>query len=284
MNLDLWTFDVGVKAGSPPGYAEECLRRVEESWDGGADLVLFPEFCWVGLEPFVGREHGLRGVSDFFWKTLWPEAQRRLARAGKAAVLGTVPCWEEGTGRLYNRAPIIADGRVFHQDKLHLTPWENAFSPGDELRLWKFGGITIAVIICLDIEVPELAARLRNKGVDLILVPSATETVLGVERVDRCASARAVELGCCTAVAHLVGRAESDLIDDNVGRTAFYSPSQAAFGDHARVIESAIVGSGFQRLRSAVDIDALSQLRKAAGETNPSLLRVRDSEIKVRII
>jgi predicted amidohydrolase len=92
---------------------------------------------------------------------------------------------------------------MLYQDKLHLTPWESAFSPGDTLHLWHFAGLRIAVIICLDIEIPELSARLRDEEVDLILCPSATETVLGVERVDRCASARAVELGCHVAVSHL---------------------------------------------------------------------------------
>ena len=204
MNLDLWTFDVGVQAESPQAYAEECLRRVEESWADGADLVLFPEFCWVGLERFVRKEQGLRGVADLFWSKMWPVMETRLNRADKTVVLGTAPFWDETTQRLFNRAPIFCEGRALHQDKLHLTPWENAFSPGEALRLWRFGGLTIAVIICLDIEVPELAARLRGSGVDLILVPGATENILGVERVNRCASARAVELGCCVGVAHLV--------------------------------------------------------------------------------
>jgi predicted amidohydrolase len=275
MNLDLWTFDVGVQAESPQAYADECLRRVEESWDGGADLVLFPEFCWVGLEKFVPEKGGLRGVSALFWNEMWPMMQKRLSRPDKAAVLGTAPFFDASTQRHFNRAPILCGGRALHQDKLHLTPWENAFSPGESLRLWKFGGLTIAVIICLDIEVPELAARLRGRGVDLILVPSATETLLGVERVDRCASARAVELGCCVGVAHLVGQAESDLIDDNVGRTAFYTPSQAAFGAQPRMHEGPVVAHGFQKQRCLVDATALAQMRSTLGETNPALLTVR---------
>ena len=275
MNLDLWTFDVGVLAESPQAYAEECLRRVEESWADGADVVLFPEFCWVGLERFVAKNKGLRGVSDLFWLELWPAMQTRLNRADKAVVLGTAPSWDETTQRLFNRAPILCAGLTLHQDKLHLTPWENAFSPGESLRLWRFRGLTIAVIICLDIEVPELAARLRGRGVDLILVPSATENILGVERVNRCASARAVELGCCVGVAHLVGQTESDLIDDNVGRTAFYNPSQAAFGAQSRIHESPVVVNGFQKLRCVVDATALTQMRSVLGETNPALLTGR---------
>ena len=63
MNLDLWTFDVGVQAESPQAYAEECLRRVEESWADGADMVLFPEFCWVGIGKICdGGRRTARGV------------------------------------------------------------------------------------------------------------------------------------------------------------------------------------------------------------------------------
>ena len=276
MNLDLWTFDVGVQAETPAAYADECIRRVEESWAGGADIVLFPEFCWVGLERFADKSRGLRGVSNLFWQELWPSIQSRLSQPDKAAVLGTAPFFDEATGLLMNRSPIVREGCALHQDKLHLTPWEDAFARGDTLRLWRFRDITIAVIICLDIEVPELPAQLRNRGVDLILVPSATETVLGVERVDRCASARAVELGCCVGVSHLVGRTESELIDENIGRTAFYTPSQSAFSQHERVNEGFVISAGFHRQRCVVDDAAIRQMRASTGETNPSLLGIRN--------
>lgn len=272
MNLDLWTFDVGVEAATAQAYADECIRRVEQSWADGADVVLFPEFCWMGLERFTEKSRGLRGVSDLFWLELWPSIQSRLARPDKSAVLGTAPFFDEATGRLLNRSPILCESRAIHQDKLHLTPWENAFTRGDTLRLWHFRDITIAVIICLDIEVPELSVHLRNRSVDLILVPSATETILGVERVDRCASARAVELGCCVGVSHLVGRTESELIDDNIGRTAFYTPSQSAFKRQPREEEDVVITSGFHRQHCIVDVAALRKMRRMVGETNPSRL------------
>jgi predicted amidohydrolase len=130
------------------------------------------------------------------------------------------------------------------------------------------------VVICLDIEIPELSARLRGAGVDVMLVPSATETVLGVERVDRCASARAVELGCVVGVSHLTGKAASELIDENVGRTAVYFPSQAAFRDDPRWVEGEIVAAGIHKQRVVIDHRALEVMRRMRQETNPSLLSV----------
>jgi predicted amidohydrolase len=275
MRLDLWTFDVGVDAVTADEYAEACLSRVEKSWAEGADIVLFPEFCWLGLERFTPPDSGLRGVSDLFWENLWPMAQSRLSQKGKAVVLGSVPFWEPATLELRNRAPIIFDGQTLHQDKLHLTPWEDAFAPGQELRLWRFGGLTFVVIICLDIEVPELSVQLRGQGVDVILVPSATETVLGVERVDRCASARAVELACCVGVTHLTGGVdtESGLVGENFGRTAFYAPSQSAWAESPRIREGPVIDRGFQHFSCELDPAAWHHMHAAKSETNPSRIR-----------
>jgi len=270
--IDLCTFDPGVAAKSPAAFAAAVVDCVEASWDNGADLVLLPEFTWVGLEPLV-EPRTLQRVAEVFWEELLPALKSLLIRPDKAVVLGTVPFWDAERQELRNRAPILLEDRILYQDKLHLTPWESVFSPGTELRLWEFAGFRFAVVICLDIEIPEISARLRGAGVDVILVPSATETILGVERVGRCASARAVELGCIVGVCHLTGRAVTDLIDVNVGRTAFFVPSQAAFRDAPRLNESDLFESGSHKQRLTLDPKLLQVMRRMPLETNPSLLR-----------
>ncbi|MFZ4766121.1 MAG: nitrilase-related carbon-nitrogen hydrolase, partial [Roseimicrobium sp.] len=237
LNIDLWTFDVGVEAESPEAYAQEMASRVRQSWESGADVVVFPEYAWMGLERFVQDEDKLRGVSRLFWDVLWPELQTSLAVTGKAAVLGTVPHGHSHDGKttLHNRAPILCEGKALYQDKLSLTPWESALSRSDTLHLWKLRGTTFAVLICLDIEVPEYAAALRGKGVDCLLVPSATDSELGVERVGRCASARAVELCAYVGVSQLTGAADCLLVDENVGRLAWLRPSQSPFAESVRM-------------------------------------------------
>lgn len=270
--IDLCTFDPGVAAKTPAAFAAVVVDCVEASWDNGADMVLLPEFTWVGLEPLV-EPRTLRRVAEVFWGEVLPALKSLLIRPGKGVVLGTVPFWDEKRQELRNRAPILVEDRILFQDKLHLTPWESDFSPGTELRLWEFAGLRFAVVICLDIEIPEISTRLRGTGVDVILVPSATETVLGVERVDRCASARAVELGCIVGVSHLTGRADAGLIDENVGRTAVYYPSQAAFRDDPRWHESDIFEGGIHKQRLTFDPKLLKVMRRMPTETNPSLLK-----------
>jgi predicted amidohydrolase len=277
LSLHLLSFDAGYAADSPSAFTDKVVELVHASWDDGADLVLLPELLWMGLERFVDQHDPVRGVASLFSDQLWPGLQISLSRPAKAVVLGTTP-FCDGTG-LRNRAPIIAAGRILHQDKIHLTPWESAFCGGGPLCLWTFRDVTIAVVICLDIEIPEISAALRGSGVDLILVPSATESMMGVERVGRCADARAVELGCHVALCHLCGLAESELIDQNLGRLAFFSPSQSLFTESPRRIASDVFSDGFHRLAVDVDIAAIRRNRHLAGETDPSKVSARMPEI-----
>lgn len=277
ITLDIQTFDPGLPCDSTMAYAQGVIERVLSSWEKGADLVLLPEFTWMGLEPLLPQPltEPLRQVAEYFWTQLFPMIQTRLSRPDKAVVLGTVPAVTE-SGRIRNRAPILAGGRFSYQDKLHLTPWEKDFEAGESLRLFSWAGFRIAVIICLDIEIPELSARLRDQRVDLILCPSATETLMGVERVNRCASARSVELGCYCAVSHLTGNAVSDLIDVNLGKAACYRPSQAAFKNSPREDATEVFNHDCHLLRQHLDRHPLKVMRRMLAETNPANLEIKN--------
>ncbi len=277
LTLDLLTWDVtpGPSLATPRACTQAVIDEVTAAWDTGADLVLLPEFTWMMLDPLLSKtDPPLQRVAHQLWTHELPHLRAALTRPDKAAVLGTCPFHDPTTGLLHNRAPILRGSDLLHQDKLHLTPWEKAFAPGTEVNLFTFRGLTFAVIICLDIEVPELSVLLRGRGVDVILCPSATETELGTERVDRCASARAVELGCHVGVSHLLGRSPSDLIDANVGRVALYHPSQVPFSKAPRWEEGPIHSAGIHRLRSVIEPGPLKRMRARRAETNPALLHV----------
>lgn len=271
LTIDLRTCDVGVRAGSREEVVRSIVMQTEKGWDDGADVVVFPEYSWMLLEPFATGDDKVRGVAELFWETVWPELLPKLSRPDKAVVLGTVPC-ELPDGTLRNRAPILCGGHDLFQDKINLTPWERMFGGGDTVRLWQFKGAKFAVLVCLDIEVPELAAALRGRGVDAILVPSATESMMGLERIGRCASARSVELCCYVGVAHLTGTAKSELVDKNVGRAAWFTPSQSAFEEERRVLTTETVWSGSERQLGRMDMRRLARSRSVRMETNPALL------------
>lgn len=280
MNIDLWTWDVGAQAPTPAACLRLFLDKLNRSWEEEADIVLFPEYAWMCLERFVAQEDKLAGVADLFWRTLWPRIQEEVESTGRLIVLGTVP-WLDPDGTMRNRAPILCDGGPAYQDKLCLTPWETGFCGGTEIRLLSFGPLTVAVVICLDIEVPELSALLRGRGVDLILVPSATESTMGVDRIGRCASARAIELGCHVGVAHLVGKTLSELVDENLGRLAWFSPSQLPFANANREDCSPLVPEGFVRKRVHLDRSLLVRMRSRRLETNPALLTLPSTPVTI---
>jgi predicted amidohydrolase len=276
LTLEIIAWDVSPPApgADAAGFTESVAAAVLDAWQKGAHAVLLPEFLWMGLAAEMPKQQRDAGsVAEQFRERELPRLLDLLSPAGqdRLAVLGTCP-WRDGDGPLLNRALVWRDGDLLHQDKLHLTPWENLFQPGGRVQLIRFRGFTLAVVICLDIEVPELAAALRGRGIDLILCPSATETPLGVERVGRCASARAVELGCHVAVAHLLGGAPSDLVDKNFGRAAFYSPSQHPFSAAPRSIEGPLLERGNDSLRLVIQRQPLDRMRRRKLETNPALL------------
>ncbi len=282
VKISAWTFDVGVDASGTQAFIEAMASRVEQSYAAGADIVLFPEYAWAAMPALEGLTSD--EIADHIWDDVVPALTKRLARADKLAVLGTAPCRDAQTDRWMNRAIILNGGSQHTQDKLFLTPWESAFTRGSHLRLFRYRDLTVAVVICLDIEVPELSAALRGRGVDLILVPSATETVLGAERVTRCASARAVELGCAVVVSPLVGKCSSSLVDENMGKLAAYLPSQAAFGSARRVSESGLFEAGFHELSVQFDPGLIATMRAAVAETNPSLLQGRSTIEQIRVL
>lgn len=100
--------------------------------------------------------------------------------------------------------------------------------PGDTLRLVSWRGVKLAILICLDIELPAMAARLAAEDVDLLLVPSMTGKLSGYHRVFQCARARAVELQTVTAAVGTVGTLRDG--STNVSGAAVYVPCEAALG------------------------------------------------------
>jgi predicted amidohydrolase len=283
VKVEAWTFDVGDAGKTIDSFAEHVMHQVETAWAGGADIVLLPEYLWAALEPFLPKDADMEDIAKVVWGDLMPKLKQRLSRKGKHAVLGTAP-WSDPTNKhLYNRAIIFSDGRLLHQDKLFLTPWEHEFRAGKELYVFEMSGLRVAIVICLDIEVPEISSRLRGLNIDLLLVPSATETMYGSERVTRCASARAIELGCAVLVCPLVGTCDSNMVNLNLGKLAMYLPAQQSFDAYDRTEDSRLVHQGWHALRVDVPRTIIQDTHRRRHETNPSQLSVNLSPDEVQI-
>lgn len=283
VKVEAWTFDVGDAGHTVDAFAEQVMHRVETAWDGGADIVLLPEYLWAALEPLLQKDADMDDIAKTVWLDLMPRLKQRLCRSGKHAVAGTAPWSDPATKHLYNRALVFSDGHMLHQDKLFLTPWESEFHASRELFVFNMAGLRTAVIICLDVEVPEISSRLRGLDIDLLLVPTATETNYGSERVNRCASARAIELGCAVVVCPLVGKCDSSMVGVNLGKLAMYLPAQKAFDDFDRTDTSRMVRQSWHSLRVDVPATAIRQTRRRRVETNPSQLSVNISPAEIQV-
>ena len=137
-------------------------------------------------------------------------------------------------GRVVNAAHLyLRDGRTFVQNKIHPTPSEAAMwqvKGADALRLIETDCGPVGVLICYDVEFPELARHLVDLGAKILLVPFCTDDKAGYLRVRYCAQARAVENQVFVALAGNVGHLPGvENMDIQYAESAILTPSDTMF-------------------------------------------------------
>ena len=157
---------------------------------------------------------------------------RGLAQQHSLYIIGgSTPVMRDGV--LYNTAHLFTpSGRVYTQDKLHITPWERELwgvRPGSEAKVFETPLGRIAIQICYDIEFPEMARLLTLAGAELIFVPFSTDEKKAYYRVRYTAQARAVENYIYVVIAGNVGNLPSRHYLLNYGQAAVLTPSDFAF-------------------------------------------------------
>jgi predicted amidohydrolase len=217
-------------------------KSVEQAVAHGAEVVLFPELASTGLLGSINdHEVTTASVAADYRHVLTGYAQSiadgliRLAAAHGVVIVGGSHNRIAEDGSLRNTAYVAhPDGRLELQDKIHLTPQEHALGVrgGDELLVTKLGPFTAGVLICADIQFPELSRHLVHRGVDLILCPSLTWNRRGVHRVRTGCQARAIENQLYVVMSPLVG--DSGLPSDAplyaVGRALVTGPVDRTVG------------------------------------------------------
>ena len=197
-----------------PAFQSHIDMLAEEAADRGSRLLLLPELTCVGLlwgDP-EGGQTTTAGVAELYRRRLtalldsYIEALREVAQRRRIAIAGA-SFWHEQQGSGINSAFIaLPDGTVQRQDKLHPTRPEQAISTvgGERLSTFEIDGIRIGLLICYDIQFPELTRHLVAEGIRVLLVPSLT-TERGYWRVRHSAHARAVENQIYVCVSPLIG-------------------------------------------------------------------------------
>ncbi len=187
-------------------YADKLTRWVEQAAAGGAALAVFPEYGAMELTSLDPETMGDLAGSLASVSALLPQVDalhsELAARFGVHILAASAPAALE-SGAYVNRARLFApNGKVGVQDKLVMTrfereEWGVAASPA--LRMFDTALGRIGVNICYDSEFPLLARAQVEAGMELLLVPSCTDSEHGYWRVRLGSQARALE-GQCYAV------------------------------------------------------------------------------------
>lgn len=225
--------------GKPADFAAFAARieaLLAQAKAQGARLAVLPEYLALELAavfppPIHADLHAslaalqaLRGD----WVALFASLARRL---GLHVVAGSF-LLETAPGRYRNRSDLFtADGAHLWQDKLQLTGFERqarVIEPGDALHVMVLDGVRVGIAVCYDSEFPLPVRAQREAGMQLLLVPSCTDTDAGATRVRVGCLARALENRVYVAQAVTAGRADwSPALDVNTGRAALLAPMDA---------------------------------------------------------
>ncbi len=236
-----------------------------------SDFALFPEFFNA---PLMAENNHLSE----------PEAIRKLAeytsevvsRFSELAITyniniitGSMP--EIENDRLYNVGYVCKrDGSVDRFEKLHVTPDEEkvwGMVGGSKLQSIETDCGKIGVLICYDVEFPELSRLLADEGVDILFVPFLTDTQNGYSRVRNCAMARAIENECYVAIAGCVGNLPKvHNMDIQFAQSMVLTPCDFSFPING--VKAEATPNTEMILIADVDIDLLRELNQFGSVRN----------------
>jgi predicted amidohydrolase len=242
IRVALWATNIERPIGGISEWSDAVSEMLVRAGREGADLLMMPEYAftqWLWFKP-----EGLNGADEVAWLADHvEEALTRLREAVRefrvALLAGTGPFRVTGeAGGFVNRAWfLVPDGLVYTQDKLCLAPVERDQSgwqlvPGGRLKVIRWQGLRVVTVVCLDIRLPALAARLAAVEPDLVLVPCLTHSRAAGDRIAAGCQARASELETPVCLVGGIGvMASASRTSRNLGGGRVFLPFEADLGD-----------------------------------------------------
>lgn len=224
--------------------AAQCEYYIDALAASKCDFALLPELFNMGLMAGYGDARPDEAIRLLAGTT----RELRDLLAGMAVryninvVCGSMPVLEDG--RLFNVAYLCRrDGSIAEQRKVHITPSERRWwgmVGGDALEAIDTDCGKVGILVCYDVEFPELSRRLADQGARILFVPFLTEMESGYQRVRHCARARAIENECYVAIAGAVGSLPMVKASDvHFAQSAMFTPSDHAFPSNCIISEAA---------------------------------------------
>lgn len=250
---------------------EQVEYFVDAVSDYQSDFVLFPEYFNAPLMAEyneLSEADAIRKLAEYTEEVT--QRFHELALSFNINIMtGSMP--EVRNGRLYNVGFLChRNGKIDKYEKLHVTPDEVqawGLSGGNQLKVFETDAGRVGVLICYDVEFPELARILAEQGMQLLFIPFLTDTQNGYSRVRNCAQARAVENECYVAMAGSVGNLPKvHNMDIQYAQSVVFTPCDFAFPTNGLKAEA--TPNTEMILIADVDLDLLSELHSYGSVRN----------------
>ncbi len=235
------------------------------------DFALFPEFFNA---PIMARYNHLNEAEAIrklagYTKKIVEEFSKLSISYNINIIGGSMP--ELIGDKLFNAGYLCKrNGETERFEKLHVTPDEEriwALKGGNVLKTYDTDCGKIGVLICYDVEFPELPRLLAEEGMNILFVPFLTDTQNAYSRVRLCAQARAIENECYVAIAGSVGNLPNvHNMDIQYAQSVVFTPCDFQFPFNG--IKAEATANSEMILIADVDMDLLTELHNSGSVRN----------------
>lgn len=242
---------------------EQVEFFVDAVSDYKSDFVLFPEYFNAPLMAkfnHLGESQAIRELAKYT-----NEMRKRFINLAISyninIITGSMP--QLRGNDLYNVGFLCRrDGTYETYEKIHVTPDETkswGLSGGKVIKTFDTDCAKIGILICYDVEYPELTRIMADQGMQVLFVPFLTDTQNGYSRVRICAQARAIENECFVVIAGSVGNLPRvHNMDIQYAQSGVFTPCDFAFPTDGKCAEA--TPNTEMILVSDVDLNLLNEL------------------------
>ena len=253
--------------------------------DYKSDFILFPEYFNAPLMAkfnHMSESEAIRELAKYTDEML--NRFINLAISYNINIItGSMPLIKDDG--LYNVGFLCRrDGSYETYEKVHITPDEAkswGLSGGKMVQTFETDCAKIGVLICYDVEFPELSRIMADQGMQILFVPFLTDTQNAYSRVRVCAQARAIENECFVVIAGSVGNLPRvHNMDIQYAQSGVFTPCDFAFPTDGKRAES--TPNTEMILVSDVDLDLLNELHTYGSVRNLKDRRHDLYEVKMK--
>lgn len=216
-------------------FEAQCTFFIDAASDVKSDFIVFPELFTTQmlsfLQPQARPQEAARDLAKLTPRYL--AFFTKMAIKYNINIIGGSQFVLEGE-QLYNVSYLFhRDGGIDQQYKIHITPAERRWwgvSAGDKVEVFETDRGKVAILICYDVEFPELARMAASQGAQILFVPFNTNDRDGYLRIRTCAQARCIENHVYSVVSGCTGNLPFvENADVHYAQSGIFTPQDVPF-------------------------------------------------------